>query len=88
MGDVGIYTIPPVTELIERCIQGKNVMLTGAGGESALSCVDKYQNTNRLYLCCLNNLNFLYNIEKEIKAYNADLKVIAILGSPTHTLRV
>lgn len=90
VGDVlGRDAVPPVTELVERCIQGKNVMVTGAGGSIGSELCRQISEHSPAKLVLFEQSEFaLYKIEKEIQAFKPELEVIAILGSVTHTRRV
>lgn len=89
-GDVlGRDVVPPVAKLIERCIHGKNVMVTGAGGSIGSELCRQIIGLGAARLVLFEQSEFaLYSIEKELKAYNPELEIIAILGSVTHRNRV
>jgi FlaA1/EpsC-like NDP-sugar epimerase len=86
---LGRDVVPPVPGLIEKCIRGKNVMVTGAGGSigSELCRQIIEHGPNRLVLFEQSEFA-LYQIEKELVSYNEDLEIIPILGSVTHGRRV
>ncbi len=97
--DVGIEdllgrdSVPPAPQLLSRCIQGKAVMVTGAGGSigSELCRQILLQEPKRVVLFESSELA-LYQIEQELNAINtkasSDVEVISILGSVTHRHRV
>ncbi len=89
-GDVlGRDTVPPISGLIEKCIRGKNVMVTGAGGSIGSELCRQIAEHSPSKLILFEQSEFaLYKIEKELEVYNANLEVIAILGSVTHARRV
>lgn len=86
---LGRDVVPPIPELIERCIRDKNVMVTGAGGSIGSELCRQIADfgANRLVLFEQSEYA-LYKIEKELETYNLDVEVIPILGSVTHTRRV
>ena len=90
IGDVlGREVVPPVTELIERCIHGKNVMVTGAGGSIGSELCRQIIAHEPCKIVLFEQSEFgLYQIEKELKLYSNDIEIIAILGSVTHRRRV
>jgi len=89
-GDVlGRDVIPPVPKLIEKCICDKNVMVTGAGGSIGSELCRQIVEQSPSLLVLFEQSEFaLYKIEKELEAYNADLKIIAVLGSVTDFMRI
>lgn len=89
-GDVlGRDAVPPIPGLIERCIRGKNVMVTGAGGSIGSELCRQIAEYGPSKLVLFEQSEFaLYKIEKELEAYNANLEIIAVLGSVTHARRV
>jgi len=89
-GDVlGRDVVPPVTELIERCVQGKNVIVTGAGGSIGSELCRQIMRLGAARLVLFEQSEFaLYSIEKELNAYNSEIEIIPILGSVTHGRRV
>jgi FlaA1/EpsC-like NDP-sugar epimerase len=89
-GDVlGREVIPPIADLIDGCIRGKNVMVTGAGGSIGSELCRKIIENNPARLVLFEQSEFaLYTLEKELERYNAELEIIAVLGSVTHARRV
>ena len=89
-GDVlGRDPVPPIPGLIERCIRGKSVMVTGAGGSIGSELCRQIVEYGPSRLVLFEQSEFaLYKIEKELEAYNANLEIIAVLGSVTHARRV
>lgn len=90
VGDVlGRNVIPPVPALIEQCIRGKNVMVTGAGGSIGAELCRQIIEFAPSRLVLFEQSEFaLYKIEKELEVYNIKLEVIAVLGSVTDYVRV
>jgi len=89
-GDVlGRDAVPPIPGLIEKCLRGKNVLVTGAGGSIGSELCRQIAEYKPSRLVLFEQSEFaLYKIEKELEAYNANLEVIAVLGSVTHARRV
>lgn len=89
-GDVlGRNAVPPIPGLIEKCIRGKNVMVTGAGGSIGSELCRQIVEYRPSKLVLFEQSEFaLYKLEKELEAYNANLEIIAVLGSVTHARRV
>lgn len=86
---LGRDAVPPIPRLIEQCIRGKNVMVTGAGGSIGSELCRQIANFGAAKLVLFELSEFaLYKIEKELKTYNVDLEVIAVLGSVTHSRRL
>lgn len=86
---LGRDAVPPIPGLIDQCIYGKNVMVTGAGGSigSELCRQIIEHKPARLILFELSEYA-LYKIEKELEAYNKGTKIIAVLGSVANEKRV
>ena len=78
--------IPPQSELMTKCLLGKNVLVTGAGGSigSELCRQALAQNPNKLILVENSEFN-LFQIERTLKASASELQsstqVIPMLGS-------
>ena len=83
---LGRDAVPPHPELIDRCITGKVVMVTGAGGSIGSELCRQILNSNPRELLLLDNSEYaLYNIERELKelalSLDLNLTVIPLLGS-------
>jgi len=83
---LGRDAVPPHPELIDRCITGKVVMVTGAGGSIGSELCRQILKSGPKELLLLDNSEYaLYNIERELKelSENLDLHVemIPLLGS-------
>ncbi len=83
---LGRDPVPPHPELIDRCITGKVVMVTGAGGSIGSELCRQILMAGPRELLLLDNSEYvLYHIERELRdlAEKLDLNVemIALLGS-------
>jgi FlaA1/EpsC-like NDP-sugar epimerase len=83
---LGRDPVPPHPELIERCITGKAVMVTGAGGSIGSELCRQIIISGPRELVLLDNSEYaLYNLERELQAVieNLELEVelVALLGS-------
>ncbi|MGF1864669.1 polysaccharide biosynthesis protein [Enterovibrio norvegicus] len=83
---LGRKPVEPIDSLLTRCISGKSVLVTGAGGSigSELCRQILKQKPNTLVLFELNEFN-LYNIERELEQLaslaSEETKIHAVLGS-------
>ena len=90
---LGRDAVPPNENLLDACIRGKSVMVTGAGGSigSELCRQIVCLGPTRLLLFELSELA-LYTIEKELRRISArdglDVEIVALLGSVHHKYRV
>ena len=90
---LGRDPVPPNTQLLDACIQGKVVMVTGAGGSigSELCRQIVRLNPRQLLLFEMSELA-LYNIERELKHLLAteqlDVELVALLGNAHHRQRL
>jgi len=86
---LGRDAVPPIPGLIEQCVRGKSVMVTGAGGSIGSELCRQIVGYGPSKLVLYEQSEFaLYKIEKELEAYNKNVEVIAVLGSVTNTARV
>lgn len=79
---LGREPVPPQVDLFARCVQGKNVLVTGAGGSigSELCRQIMVQKPAALYL--LDHSEFaLYAIEQELRGRFPDVAIHPCLGS-------
>ena len=83
---LGRDPVPPQSELIQQCISGKVVAVTGAGGSIGSEICRQIilQKPTKLVLIELNEFS-LYTIEQELnqikESLNLELDIISILGS-------
>lgn len=89
-GDVlGREDVPAIPALIECCIRGKHVMVTGAGGSIGSELCRQIVKIEPTKLILFEQSEFaLYKIQKELEAYNTAFEIIAVLGSVTNFDRV
>lgn len=86
---LGRDAVPPIPGLIERCVRGKSVMVTGAGGSIGSELCRQIVEYGPSKLVLYEQSEFaLYKIEKELETYSGNVEVIAVLGSVTNTARV
>jgi len=83
---LGRDPVPPHPELMDRCITGKIVMVTGAGGSIGSELCRQILRSRPQELLLLDSSEYvLYNIERELKDLAGKLdipvEVIALLGS-------
>ena len=90
VGEVlGREIVPPIPELIDKCIRDKNVVVTGAGGSIGSELCRQIVEYGPSKLVLYEQSEFaLYKIEKELEGYNLNLEIIAVLGSVTNAARV
>jgi FlaA1/EpsC-like NDP-sugar epimerase len=94
IGDLlGRDPVPPDQALLDRCIRGKVVMVTGAGGSigSELCRQIIRQGPRRLVLVEMSELA-LYQIERDLQAQagreRLEVEVVALLGNTHHRYRM
>jgi FlaA1/EpsC-like NDP-sugar epimerase len=94
IGDVlGRDPVPPVQSLLDRCIRGKVVMVTGAGGSigSELCRQILRQGPRKIVLFEMSEIA-LYQVERELLAECArerlEVEIHALLGNAHHKQRV
>lgn len=90
---LGRDTVQPVSCLLKRCIEGKSVMVTGAGGSIGSELCRQILLLEPAQLILFEKSEFaLYQIEQELNATNIALakkvRLVPILGSVTHQNRV
>lgn len=83
---LGREPVPPHPELIERCITGKVVMVTGAGGSIGSELCRQILTSGPRELILLDNSEYaLYNIERELRdtmdRTDLNVELVALLGS-------
>ena len=90
---LGRDPIPPNRELLDACIRGKSVMVSGAGGSigSELSRQIILLGPKRLVLFEISEIA-LYNIERELReiveSSHLDVEICGLLGDAHHKYRV
>ena len=83
---LGRELVPPHPELIDRCITGKTVMVTGAGGSIGSELCRQILLSSPRELILLDNSEYaLYNIERELREImegsGVSIEMVALLGS-------
>lgn len=83
---LGRDPVPPHPELIEKCITGKVVMVTGAGGSIGAELCRQIIRSGPQELVLLDNSEYaLYSIERELrasmKALGLRVELVPLLGS-------
>lgn len=83
---LGRDPVPPHPELIEKCITGKVVMVTGAGGSIGAELCRQIIRSGPQELILLDNSEYaLYSIERELrasmKALGLQVELVPLLGS-------
>jgi FlaA1/EpsC-like NDP-sugar epimerase len=79
---LGRDSIPPDENLLDQCIQGKSVMVTGAGGSIGSELCRQVIARSPITLILYELSEYaLYAIEQELESTNSETKVIAILGN-------
>ncbi|GAB5451757.1 MAG: nucleoside-diphosphate sugar epimerase/dehydratase [Halioglobus sp.] len=83
---LGREPVPPKPELVERCITGKCVMVTGAGGSIGSELCRQIILAQPRELVLLDNSEYaLYSIERELREImgtaHLDFDLVALLGS-------
>jgi FlaA1/EpsC-like NDP-sugar epimerase len=83
---LGREPVPPHPELIDRCITGKTVMVTGAGGSIGSELCRQILLSSPRELILLDNSEYaLYNIERELREImegsGVSIEMVALLGS-------
>jgi FlaA1/EpsC-like NDP-sugar epimerase len=90
---LGRDTVPPRQELFERCIKGKVVMVTGAGGSIGSELCRQILATSPSCLILFEHSEFnLYSIqtelESQIRLESLPIKLISILGTVRNQRRL
>jgi FlaA1/EpsC-like NDP-sugar epimerase len=79
---LGRAPVPPRTELFARCVRGKTVLVTGAGGSIGSELCRQIVTLAPAQLHLLDHSEFaLYTIKQELLLRYPDLPIIAHLGS-------
>jgi FlaA1/EpsC-like NDP-sugar epimerase len=78
---LGRDLVPPICELLLKNIQGKAVLVTGAGGSIGSELCRQIIKLNPKCLILLEQCEYaLYMIEQELKAYS-DVALVVVMGS-------
>jgi FlaA1/EpsC-like NDP-sugar epimerase len=90
---LGRDAVQPVAHLLKQCIEGKSVMVTGAGGSIGSELCRQILKQRPTHLVLFEKSEFaLYQMEQELNAANITLggsiRIVPILGSVTHQYRV
>ena len=90
---LGRDPVPPVSELLDATIKGKNVMVTGAGGSIGAELCRQIVRLNPSTLILFELSEYsLYSIEKEARMIaaesEAECRIVPLLGSVHHGPRV
>jgi FlaA1/EpsC-like NDP-sugar epimerase len=79
---LGRAPVPPRTELFARCVRGKSVLVTGAGGSIGSELCRQIVTLEPARLHLLDHSEFaLYTIKQELLTHFPQLPIIAHLGS-------
>lgn len=82
---LGRDSVPPNVNLLQKNIQDKNVLITGAGGSIGSELARQITRLNPQKLIILDSSEFaLYSIEQELKSRFPYMKIFDILGSVTN----
>ncbi len=90
---LGRVTVPPDEKLLSKCIEGKVVMVTGAGGSIGAELCRQVLNLKPQTIICFERSEFsLYNIDAELRQMNVEqgstTTVLPLLGSVTNKRRL
>ena len=86
---LGREAVAPDPELIKRSIQGKNVIVTGAGGSIGSElCRQIVEHSPETLVLFEQSEYALYKIEKELEAYHFELDIVPVIGSVTDRLGI
>lgn len=79
---LGRDTVPPAENLLDQCIMGKSVMVTGAGGSIGSElCRQVLARTPKILILFELSEIALYTIEQELRGKSGSTQLIAILGN-------
>ena len=86
---LGREPIKPIKSLLDKNVEGKNILITGAGGSIGSElCRQLYKLKPKiLVLYELSEYN-LYKIDYELSKMNLNVQIISILGSVQHKTRL
>ncbi|MEK6748707.1 MAG: nucleoside-diphosphate sugar epimerase/dehydratase [Pseudomonadota bacterium] len=79
---LGREPVPPVIALIEACIKGKNIMVTGAGGSIGSELCRQILRYQPKSLVLFERTEYaLYEINRELESKNLGIPIVPVLGS-------
>lgn len=79
---LGRKPVPPRTELFDRCVRGKNVLVTGAGGSIGSELCRQIVTLVPAQLHLVDHSEFaLYTIRQELLGRHPEMRIVAHLGS-------
>lgn len=79
---LGRRPIAPRQDLFARCVTGKHVLVTGAGGSIGSELCRQIAGLGPLTLVLLDHSEYaLYEIERELRAQHPGLEIVSVLGS-------
>lgn len=79
---LGRRPIAPRQDLFARCVTDKHVLVTGAGGSIGSELCRQVAGLEPRVLVLLDHSEYaLYEIERELRAQQPDLQIVAVLGS-------
>lgn len=83
IGDLlGRDVVPPDPELMRHSVEGKSVLVTGAGGTIGSELCRQIMKQNPARLVLFDNSEFsLYNIEEELRPDDDEVELVCLLGS-------
>ncbi len=90
---LGREAVPPHEDLLERCIRGKTVLVTGAAGSIGTELCLQVINLGATKLVLLDHSEYgIYRVEAElrqhIKHYRRKISLVPLLGSVTDAVRM
>jgi len=90
---LGREAVPPHEDLLERCIRGKTVLVTGAAGSIGTELCLQVINLGATKLVLLDHSEYgIYRVEAElrqhIKHYRRKITLVPLLGSVTDAVRM
>ena len=86
---LGRYEVEPHTDLINRNIKNKTVLITGAGGSIGSEISRQITKYNAKKVILLDSNEFaLFEIKKEIESYDLDIEVFSVLANITNKNKV
>lgn len=86
---LGRETVEPINQLLNKNINNKTVMVTGAGGSIGSELCRQILNQKPHQLLLFESSELaLYTIAHELKSLNSNIKIIPILASVTNPMRL